>query len=110
MGLTSGGFFGFLIVVAVGVTAATIWWWPKLAGSGIRPFLARIGLFLTGQVALVMALLTGVNNYFLFYVSWSDLLGTNNQGVHVQLNNNNSSTASRPQGDGRPLARQAISA
>ncbi|MCO5971734.1 alpha/beta hydrolase [Actinoallomurus soli] len=105
MGLTSGGFFGFLIVVAVAATAAIIWWWPKFARSGIGPFLARIGLFLTAQFALILVLLAGVNNYFLFYASWSDLMGTNNQGVNVQLNNN-SSGPSRPQGAGQPLARQ----
>jgi S-formylglutathione hydrolase FrmB len=104
VGLTSGGFFGFLIVVAVGVTAVTIWWWPKFAGSGIGAFLARIGLFLTAQVTLIMVLLAGVNNYFMFYAAWSDLLGTNNQGVKVQPNKGR--TASKPQGNGRPLARQ----
>jgi enterochelin esterase-like enzyme len=105
VGLTSGGFFGFLIVVAVGATAVTIWWWPRFAGVGVGPFLARIGLFLTAQVTLIMVLLAGVNNYFLFYASWSDLLGTNNQRVNVQLNNN-SSAAIKSQGGGRPLARQ----
>ncbi|MCO6006071.1 alpha/beta hydrolase-fold protein [Actinoallomurus purpureus] len=106
MGLTSGGFFGFLILVAVVVTGVTIWWWAKFAGSGIGPFLARIGIFLTAQVTLIMVLLVGVNNYFLFYASWSDLMGTNHQAVNVQLNNNNASTATKPQGGGRPLARQ----
>jgi S-formylglutathione hydrolase FrmB len=108
VGLTSGAFLGLLIVVAVGLMTVVIWGWPKLAKPGIGPILARIGLFLTAQVTLIMVLLAAVNNYFLFYASWSDLMGTNNQAVHVQ-ENAGAGGAATPQGAGRPLARQATS-
>lgn len=105
MGLTSGALLGLLTVVAVGLIGVIVWWWPKFARQGVGPILARAGLFVAAQLTLVMVLLAAVNNYFLFYVSWSDLMGTNHQAVRVQLNNE--AAIGTPQGDGRPLARQA---
>jgi S-formylglutathione hydrolase FrmB len=107
VGLTSGALLAFLVLVAVGLVAATVWWWPKFAGPGPRMLLTRLGLFAGGQLTVVMVLLLAVNNYFLFYASWSDLLGTNHQPVSVQANN--SLVAMKPQGTGQPLARQATS-
>ncbi|MCW2865392.1 MAG: putative rane protein [Actinoallomurus sp.] len=106
MGLTSGVLLAFLVLVALGLGAATIWWWPRFAGAGPRMLLARIGLFAGAQLTLVMVLLVAVNNYFLFYASWSDLLGTNHQPVHIQANN---IVSAKPKGTGQPLARQATS-
>jgi enterochelin esterase-like enzyme len=107
VGLTSGGLLAFMILVAVALGAATIWWWPKFAGTGVRMLLARAGLFVGAQFTLLMVLLLAVNNYFLFYASWSDLFGTNHQPVHIQTNS--SVIASKPKGTGQPLARQATS-
>jgi S-formylglutathione hydrolase FrmB len=107
VGLTSGVLLAFLILVAVGLGAATIWWWPKFAGPGPRMVFARLGLFAGSQFTLLLVLLVAVNNYFLFYASWSDLLGTNHQPVRVQTNN--SVVALKPMGTGKPLARQATS-
>ncbi len=104
MGLTSGAFLAFLILVALGLGAVTIWWWPKFAGAGVRMLLARTGLFAGAQLTLLMVFLLAVNNYFLFYASWSDLLGTNHQPVHVQTNS--ALITSGPKGTGQPLARQ----
>jgi len=106
VGLTSGALLAFLVLVAIGLGATTIWYWPKFAGAGIRMVLARIGLFAGAQFTLLMVLLLAVNNYFLFYASWSDLLGTNHQPVHIQANN---LIAAKPKGTGQPLARQATS-
>jgi S-formylglutathione hydrolase FrmB len=106
VGLTSGVLLAFLVLVAIGLGVATIWWWPKLAGAGPRMLLARIGLFAGAQFTLVMVLLVAVNNYFLFYASWSDLLGTNHEPVHIQAN---SIVSVKPKGTGQPLARQATS-
>ncbi|HEY0541659.1 MAG TPA: hypothetical protein VGD53_25045, partial [Actinoallomurus sp.] len=106
MGLTSGVLLAFLVLVALGLGAVTIWWWPRFAGAGPRMLLARIGLFAGAQLTLVMVLLVAVNNYFLFYASWSDLLGTNHQPVHIQANN---IVSAKPKGTGQPLARQATS-
>jgi enterochelin esterase-like enzyme len=107
VGLTSGALLAFMILVAVGFGAVTIWWWPKFAGAGVRVLLARTGLFGGAQFTLLMVLLLAVNNYFLFYASWSDLFGTNHQPVHIQANS--SIIASTPEGTGQPLARQATS-
>ncbi len=104
MGLTSGGLLGFLIVLTVALIAVTIAGWPKFAGTGVRAVLSRIGLFTGAQLGLVMVLLLTVNNYFLFYASWSDLLGTNHQPVEIQMNK--SVTTTGPKGHGQPLARQ----
>jgi enterochelin esterase-like enzyme len=108
VGLTSGGLLGFLILVAVCLGAATIWWWPKFAGPGVRALLARVGVFVGAQLTLLMVLLLAVNNYFLFYASWADLMGTNHQPVNVQMNEN-AGTVAKPQGTGQPLARQTTS-
>ena len=105
MGLTSGVLLAFLIMVAAGLGAVTIWCWPKFAGPGPRMLLARVGLFGAAQFTLLTVLLAAVNNYFLFYASWSDLLGTNHQPVHVQANG--AVVAIKPKGTGQPLARQA---
>jgi enterochelin esterase-like enzyme len=107
VGLTSGGLFGLLILLTIGLTMVTIWWWPKFTGSGIRAMLTRIGLFFGTQFTLLMVLLVAVNNYFLFYASWSDLMGTNHKAVSAQINN--SAVAATPKGPGQPLARQTTS-
>jgi enterochelin esterase-like enzyme len=104
VGLTSGGLLAFVVLVAIGLGVATIWWWPRFAGAGARMLLARIGLFAGAQFTLMMVLLLAVNNYFLFYASWADLLGTNHQPVHIQANN--SLAITKPKGTGQPLARQ----
>jgi enterochelin esterase-like enzyme len=108
VGLTSGSLLGFLVLLAVALIVGTIWAWPRFAGSGIRTFLARIGLFVGAQFTLLAVLLLAVNNYFLFYASWSDLLGTNHQPVRIQTTNSSSAPES-PKGHGRPLARQTTS-
>jgi S-formylglutathione hydrolase FrmB len=104
VGLTSGGLLAFVVLVAIGLGVATIWWWPRFAGAGARMLLSRIGLFAGAQLTLMMVLLLAVNNYFLFYASWADLLGTNHQPVHIQANN--SLVITKPKGTGQPLARQ----
>ncbi len=104
MGLTSGGLLGFLILLALALGTVTILGWSKVAGTGVRALLGRIGLFVGAQLSLLMVLLLAVNNYFLFYASWSDLLGTNHQPVEIEMNR--SAAASGPKGNGQPLARQ----
>lgn len=107
MGLTSGTLIAFLVLVAVGLGTATVWWWPKFAGAGVRMLLARTGLFASAQLTLLMVLLAAVNNYFLFYASWSDLFGTSHPPVRIQANNG--LIIATPRGAGQPLARQATS-
>ncbi|MFI9586520.1 alpha/beta hydrolase [Streptomyces sp. NPDC052236] len=75
MGLTSNKVLAVAIIVAVLLFAATIWLWPRLAGRGWRAVTGRIGLMLATQLALFAAIGFAANNSFLFYGSWADLFG-----------------------------------
>ncbi|MFJ5229727.1 alpha/beta hydrolase [Kitasatospora sp. NPDC088391] len=76
MGLTSTTLLLFTIEIAVGVLAATVHWWPALAARHWRAVLGRIGVLLGGQLALLAVIGLLANNYFSFYSSWDDLLGS----------------------------------
>ncbi len=71
MELTSGGLIALLFVVALGVTGATVWLWPKYAGR----MLTRAGLLLSSQATLALAIVAWINSYFIFYATWGDLFG-----------------------------------
>ncbi|MER5770150.1 alpha/beta hydrolase [Streptomyces sp. NPDC001985] len=75
MGLTSGYVLTGAVVAAVGLFVATIWFWPRLAGRSPRAVCGRIGLLLATQLSLFATVGLVANNAFLFYGSWSDLLG-----------------------------------
>ncbi|MFC8915458.1 alpha/beta hydrolase [Streptomyces sp. NPDC047821] len=75
MGLTSNKVLALAALLAVVLFALTVWLWPRLARGGWRPVLGRIGLLLATQVALFASVGLAANNYFLFYGSWADLLG-----------------------------------
>ncbi|MFI1888873.1 alpha/beta hydrolase [Streptomyces jumonjinensis] len=75
MGLTSGYVFAGAVAAAVGLFAATVLLWPRLAGRTWRAVTGRIGLLLSTQLALFASVGLAANNAFLFYGSWSDLLG-----------------------------------
>ncbi|MET9430542.1 MULTISPECIES: alpha/beta hydrolase-fold protein [unclassified Streptomyces] len=84
MGLTSNKVLALAAVVAVGLFAATVWLWPRLSRRGLRPVLGRVGLLLATQLALFASVGLAANNYFLFYGSWADLFGQEQQmGVVV---------------------------
>ncbi|MFE2345540.1 alpha/beta hydrolase [Kitasatospora cineracea] len=76
MGLTSTTLLLFTIEVAVAALGATVWWWPALARRHWRAVLGRIGMLLGSQLALLAVIGLLANNYFSFYSSWNDLLGT----------------------------------
>ncbi|MFF8831687.1 alpha/beta hydrolase [Streptomyces sp. NPDC015131] len=75
MGLTSNKVLALAVLVAVALFAVTVWRWPRLARGGPRAVLGRIGLLLATQLALFASVGLAANNYFLFYGSWADLLG-----------------------------------
>lgn len=82
MGLTSYAVLVPAVGVAVLLFVATVWCWPRLAGPGVRPVGARVGLLLATQLALFLSAGLGANRAFGFYADWSDLLGLENaQGV-----------------------------
>ncbi|WP_033212246.1 alpha/beta hydrolase [Kitasatospora phosalacinea] len=76
MGLTSTTLLLFTIAVAVAALGATVWWWPALARRHWRAVLGRIGALLGSQFALLAVVALVANDYFSFYSSWNDLLGT----------------------------------
>ncbi|WP_236243244.1 esterase family protein [Streptomyces sp. CC228A] len=75
MGLTSNKVLALATVVAVALFAVTVWLWPRLSGRGWRVLLGRVGLLVATQLSLFAAVGLAANNYFLFYGSWADLFG-----------------------------------
>jgi len=80
VGLTSPGLVVVLAVVAAGLLGAVLWWWPRLAGSGLRPVLARVAALGALQLIVLGLIFVIVNNSAEFYSSWSDLLGQQGGG------------------------------
>ncbi|GAA4871845.1 alpha/beta hydrolase [Kitasatospora terrestris] len=80
MGLTSRTLLVFVIEVAVAAMAATVYWWPALAGRHWRSVLGRIGALLGTQLTVLALIGLLANTYFSFYSSWDDLLGTADDG------------------------------
>ncbi|SED11043.1 esterase family protein [Streptomyces sp. TLI_105] len=75
MGLTSDKVLVLAVALAVVLFLATVWLWPRLARRGWRPVVGRVGLLLVTQVVLFAAVGLAANRSFLFYGSWADLLG-----------------------------------
>ncbi|MGW2563775.1 alpha/beta hydrolase [Streptomyces sp. NPDC001514] len=75
MGLTSNKVLALAVLAAVALFAATIWLWPRLSRSSWRAVLGRVGLLLATQLALFASAGLAANKSFLFYGSWADLLG-----------------------------------
>ena len=80
LGLTSPGLVVVLVVVAAGLLGAVLWFWPRLAGPGLRPVLARVGALGALQLIVLGLIFVMVNNSAEFYSSWSDLLGKQGGG------------------------------
>ncbi|MFF0389125.1 alpha/beta hydrolase [Kitasatospora sp. NPDC004615] len=60
--------------------AGTVWLWPRLAKKSWQAVLGRLGTIIGTQLAVMCTLGLVANNYFAFYSSWADLLGTNEDG------------------------------
>ncbi|MFI9050445.1 alpha/beta hydrolase [Streptomyces sp. NPDC053427] len=87
MGLTSQSLEITVVVLALACVAATVWLWPRLSRSGVRPVLGRLGAIVATQLSIVCALALAVNSSFEFYGSWDELLGNNEQApVSVSQN------------------------
>ena len=76
MTLTSAPFLVLLSLVAAATMAATTMLWPRVAGHKASHVAARTGLLIATQLTAIVAVLGGLNAYFSFIVSWSDLVGT----------------------------------
>ncbi|MFF9402383.1 alpha/beta hydrolase [Streptomyces sp. NPDC014744] len=82
MGLTSTTLLVAAIALGVVSFAATVWFWPRLARQGVSVVFGRVGLLLVTQVMLFVSVALAANNSFLFYGSWADLFGQEQeQGV-----------------------------
>ncbi|MEV7090875.1 alpha/beta hydrolase-fold protein [Streptomyces sp. NPDC093085] len=75
MGLTSRKVLALAVLAAVFLFVATIWLWPRLSRPTARAVLGRISLVLATQVAIFAAVGLLANQYFLFYGTWGDLFG-----------------------------------
>ncbi|MET9348165.1 alpha/beta hydrolase [Streptomyces termitum] len=75
MGLTSGVLLVSTVALAVVLFSATVVLWPRLARRGWLPVSGRVGLLLATQLVLFAAVGLAANRSFLFYGSWADLFG-----------------------------------
>ncbi|MFJ2780859.1 alpha/beta hydrolase [Kitasatospora sp. NPDC087315] len=82
MGLTGHRLLALMVLFAVLTVLGTLWVWPKLAVRSWPAMFLRLGTIALTQTVLLCTLGLVVNDYFVFYSSWSDLLGHNRgQGV-----------------------------
>ncbi|WP_316519953.1 alpha/beta hydrolase [Kitasatospora brasiliensis] len=75
MGLTSHKLLALMALLAVFTVLGTLWVWPRLAVRSWPAMFLRLGTIAVTQLALLFTLGLAVNDYFVFYSSWSDLLG-----------------------------------
>jgi enterochelin esterase-like enzyme len=76
LGLTSLALVVVLVMAGLAALAGTLWWWPRLAGPGLRSLLLRIGALSALQVSVLGLIFVVANRSAEFYSSWSDLFGT----------------------------------
>jgi Putative esterase len=72
-----------LAVAAAVLLAGTLWLWPVLAPRRVAFVGLRIALLVALQASVIGAVFVWVNRVNEFYVSWSDLLGTNHPAAQV---------------------------
>ncbi|GAA2296937.1 alpha/beta hydrolase-fold protein [Actinomadura luteofluorescens] len=80
----SAALIGPVCLLALGCAVATVVLWRRLAGTGVRAVLARSGLLVAAQAALTASVVLLANRYFVFYATWSDLLGNDPAHLRVQ--------------------------
>jgi enterochelin esterase-like enzyme len=80
VGLTSPALMAVVAVVGAAALAAILWYWPKLAGRGVVPVLARIAALGVLQLSVLGLIFLIVNSSAEFYSSWSDLFGDQSGG------------------------------
>ncbi|MFD7901573.1 alpha/beta hydrolase [Kitasatospora sp. NPDC059722] len=84
MGLTSHKLLALTALFTVATVLGTLWVWPKLAVRSWPAMFLRLGTIVLTQLALVATLGLAVNDYFVFYSSWSDLLGHDRGAAVIQ--------------------------
>ncbi|MFJ7260678.1 alpha/beta hydrolase [Streptomyces globosus] len=79
MGLTSDTLLACVVLATLLLGAVTVWQWPRLGGRGPGRVIGRIGILLLAQVCVLASVGLVSNRTFLFYDSWSDLVGAKQQ-------------------------------
>jgi enterochelin esterase-like enzyme len=80
VGLTSPALLAVVAVVAAAALVAILLYWPKLAGRGVLPVVARIVALGVLQLSVLGLIFLIVNSSAEFYSSWSDLFGDQSGG------------------------------
>ncbi|GAA2743067.1 MULTISPECIES: alpha/beta hydrolase [Kitasatospora] len=80
MGLTSHKVLALSALVSALMVGGTVWLWPRLARNTWAAVLGRVGTIVGTQLTVMCTLGLLANNYFAFYSSWDDLLGTGETG------------------------------
>ncbi|MGW4230327.1 alpha/beta hydrolase [Streptomyces sp. NPDC004980] len=75
MGLTGDAVLAVAAALAIGLFAVTVLLWPRLAARTAPAVVGRTFLLLATQLALFVAAGLLANHAFLFYGSWADLFG-----------------------------------
>lgn len=81
MGLTGPGTLVLAVLAALAVPAAAVAGWHRLGQPGPVGWLARIGVLAGCQLTALALVGVLANDVFVFYGSWSELLGVT--GVHA---------------------------
>ncbi|KJS62997.1 esterase family protein [Streptomyces rubellomurinus] len=84
MGLTSHKLVALVALLAVFTVLGTLWVWPRLAVRSWPAMFLRLGTVVATQLTLLAALGLAINDYFVFYSSWSDLLGHEHGAAVIQ--------------------------
>lgn len=96
MGLTSPALMAVVAVVAAAALAAILWYWPRLAGRGVLPVVARIGALGVLQLSVLGLIFLIVNSSAEFYSSWSDLFGSDTTSASVMTSSSAAAARIRP--------------
>ncbi|MFD8707317.1 alpha/beta hydrolase [Kitasatospora sp. NPDC059648] len=104
MGLTSHKLLALTALLAVFTVLGTLWVWPRLAVRSWPAVFLRLGTIAVTQLSLLAVLGLAVNDYFVFYSSWSDLLGHEHSIGVIQGGGGNPDTGRSPGAGGNPGA------
>src|ERR1022692_3036100 len=93
LGLTSSALVVLLALIVIAALAGTLWWWPRLAGPGLRTVAMRAAALCVLQASVISLIFVVANRSAEFYASWSDLFGTDQaSGAIVAVGTGSSQT------------------
>jgi len=89
-----------LILLTLAAFTGVVLLWRRLSGRTWKHLLGRIGVLCGAQLMLVVLLAALSNDYFGFYSSWHDLMGTASQTLNQNKDNGVGGTATADNGSG----------